>query len=169
MENTYTNLLAHIIFSTKDRAPLIDAELKPKLFGYLGGIAREMKATALIIDGTKDHVHMLIGLPPSLSISDLLRVLKTNSSKWVHEKWTAKRAFGWQAGYGAFSVSQSNVAVVSEYIARQKEHHRRVSFQEEFLSFLKKHGINMMNAIFGNEPFISFAPREAYSVIYIQG
>jgi REP element-mobilizing transposase RayT len=141
MAHTYTNLLTHIIFSAKDRAPLIDAELKPKLFSYMGGIIREMRGTALIINGTTDHLHLLVGLPPTLSLSEAMRVLKTNSSKWVHEMSNARQTFGWQSGYGAFSVSQSNVLAVSEYIAHQEEHHRRVSFQEEFLSFLKKHGI----------------------------
>ena len=78
MAHTYTNLLTHIIFSTKDRAPLFDAELKPKLFGYMGGIVREMKGTALIINGTRDHVHLLVGLPPTLALSEGMRVLKTN-------------------------------------------------------------------------------------------
>jgi REP element-mobilizing transposase RayT len=141
MAHTYTNLLTHIIFSTKDRLPLIGAELKPKLLGYMGGIVREMAGTALIINGTSDHVHLLIGLPPALSLSEAMRVLKTNSSKWVHEKWNSQSTFGWQTGYGAFSVSQSNVLAVSEYIAHQEEHHRRISFQEEFVTFLKKHGI----------------------------
>jgi len=141
MAHTYTNLLTHVIFSTKDRTPLIDAELKPKLLAYMGGILREMKGTALIINGTKDHVHLLIGLPPPLSLSEVMRVVKTNSSKWVHETRSSRATFGWQSGYGAFSVSQSNVTTVSEYIAHQEEHHKRVSFKEEFLSFLKKHGI----------------------------
>lgn len=141
MAHTYTNLLTHIIFSTKDRAPLINAKLKPKLLGYMGGIVREMHGTALIINGTDDHVHLLIGLPPTLSLSEVMRVLKTNSSKWVHEKQNSGSAFGWQSGYGAFSVSQSNVLAVSEYIAHQEEHHRKTSFQKEFITLLKKHGI----------------------------
>ncbi|HEX8890775.1 MAG TPA: IS200/IS605 family transposase [Pyrinomonadaceae bacterium] len=141
MAHTYTNLLTHIIFSTKDRTPLIDAELKPKLFSYMGGIIREMRGTALIINGITDHLHLLVGLPPTISMSEAMRVLKTNSSKWVHEMSKMRQTFGWQSGYGAFSVSQSNALAVSEYIAHQEEHHRRVSFQEEFVSFLKKHGI----------------------------
>jgi REP element-mobilizing transposase RayT len=141
MPHSFTNLLTHVIFSTKERAPFIDTELKPPLLAYMGGIVREMHATALIINGTADHVHLLIGLPPTPSLSDCMRILKTNSSRWVHEKWSAHSTFGWQSGFGAFSVSQSNVAAVSEYIAHQEEHHRKVSFQEEFLTFLKKHGI----------------------------
>ena len=141
MPHSFTNLLTHVIFSTRNRTPSIDAELKMPLLAYIGGIVREMQGTALIINGTADHVHLLIGLPPSLSLSDGMRILKTNSSRWVHEKWTSHSAFGWQSGFGAFSVSQSNVPAVSAYIAHQEEHHRKVSFQEEFLTFLKKHGI----------------------------
>jgi putative transposase len=121
--------------------PSIDAELKPPLLSYMGGIMREMQGTALIINGTADHVHLLIALPPTLSLSESMRILKTNSSRWVHEKLCSHSAFGWQAGFGAFSVSQSNVPAVSKYIAYQEEHHRKISFQEEFLTFLKKHGI----------------------------
>ncbi len=141
MAHSFTNLLTHIIFSTKDRVPSIDAELKPPLLAYMGGIIREMHGTALSINVIADHVHLLIRLPPTLSLSDGMRILKTNSSLWVHKKYSSHAKFGWQAGFGAFSVSQSNVQAVSQYIAHQEEHHRKVSFQEEFLTFLKKHGI----------------------------
>lgn len=100
-----------------------------------------MGGKALIVNGTADHVHLLIWLPPRLPVSDALRVLKTNSSRWAHENGITRRAFAWQAGYGAFSVSQSNAPQVIKYIANQEEHHRKASFQEEFLAFLKKHGI----------------------------
>ena len=107
----------------------------------MGGILREMKGEALIINGTTDHIHLLIWMPPALSISETLRVLKTNSSRWVHETWRSRRDFGWQIGYGAFSVSQSNVTAISKYIEKQEEHHQKVSFQHEFIAYLKKHGI----------------------------
>ena len=139
MPHTFTNLLTHVIFSTKERVPIINAQLKPPLHAYMGGIIRDLQGTALIINGTADHVHLLIGLPPALSVSDALRVLKANSSRWAHE--TRRTLFSWQAGYGAFSVSQSNVQAVTAYIAHQEEHHRRMSFQEEFITLLKKHGI----------------------------
>ena|SRR5205085_9692227 len=139
MPHTFTSLLTHIIFSTKDRMPLINGELKPQLHAYMGGIIRELKGTALMINGTKDHVHLLVSLPPSLPLSDALRVLKANSSRWAHE--VRRSPFSWQAGYGAFSVSQSSVPAVMEYIAHQEEHHRKMTFQEEFLTLLKKHGI----------------------------
>lgn len=141
MAHTFTNLLTHVIFSTKDRAPFINAELKEQLFPYMIGILRELKAKTLAINGVEDHVHLLFALPPSLSIADAMRVLKTNSSRWVHETWETRRTFGWQTGYGAFSVSQSNIVSVVEYIRGQEEHHRKMTFQEEFVIFLKKHGI----------------------------
>jgi REP element-mobilizing transposase RayT len=130
----------HIIFSTKDRAPLITADLKPQLHAYMGGIIRELKGKALIINGTSDHVHLLIGVSPSLSLADAMRVLKTNSSRWAHE--ASHTAFNWQSGYGAFSVSQSNMQAVAEYIAHQEEHHRKLTFQDEYIMFLRKHGIS---------------------------
>jgi len=141
MAQTLTHLLTHIVFSTKHRKPYLDSELKPQLEAYLGGIVGELEGKALIINGTGDHVHMLIALPATVSVAEALRVLKTNSSRWVHEKWRSRRSFAWQAGYAAFSVSQSNVAAVSRYIANQENHHRKVSFQEELITYLKKHRI----------------------------
>jgi REP element-mobilizing transposase RayT len=141
MAHTFTNLLTHIIFSTKERVPCISADLKPKLHAYMGGIVRELKGKAYSIDGTNDHVHLLVSLPPSISLSDAMRIIKTNSSGWVHNLDARHRTFAWQIGYGAFSVSKSNVAAVVRYIQNQEEHHRKISFKEEFVEFLEKHGI----------------------------
>ena len=141
MPHSYTNLLYHIVFSTKERAPSINNEIRPRLLAYLGGIARELNATLLAAGGTEDHVHLLLSLSSSLSVADALRVLKTNSSRWVHQKWPSQRRFAWQSGYGAFSVSQSVIDDVRRYIANQEEHHRRMTFQEEFIALLKRHGI----------------------------
>lgn len=141
MAHTFTNMLTHAVFSTKDRAPLLNAELTEKLFPYMIGILRELKAKTLAINGVADHVHLLFVLPPSLSIADAMRILKTNSSRWVHETSATGRRFSWQSGYGAFSVSQSYVVDVVEYIRGQEEHHRKRTFQEEFVVFLEKHGI----------------------------
>ncbi len=140
MAQTVTNLLTHIIFSTKDRMPLVFPEFRPNLHAYLGGIIRELGGRARMINGTADHVHVLAGLPPTLAIAEVLRVVKTNSSRWVREEKT--RRFGWQAGYGAFSVSESKAAEVIRYIANQEQHHRKRTFQEEFLAFLKEHNID---------------------------
>ena len=141
MAHTFTNLLVHVIFSTKDRLPQIDPDLRPRLFPYMGGILRECDAAPLLINGVSDHVHLLIGLAAARSLADTMRILKTNSSRWVHEQWPARSAFAWQTGYGAFSVSRSNMTSVERYIANQEEHHRHLSFQEEFVAFLQRHGI----------------------------
>jgi putative transposase len=141
MAHSLTKLLFHVVFSTSDRRPLIEGDLKARLFPYLGGIFRELGGGLLGAGGTPDHVHLLIWLPATVSVAEALRVVKTNSSKWVHQQWPAHRKFGWQTGYGAFSVSKSNAASVLKYIARQEEHHKKVSFQEEFLQLLQKHEI----------------------------
>ena len=141
MAQTFTNLLTHVVFSTKERAPSIRPEWKPVLLAYMGGIIRELDGKAVAIDGTGDHVHLLLWMPPTVSISETLRVLKTNSSRWVNRERGMKRDFAWQAGYGAFSVSHSNAPAVVKYIRGQEKHHQRVSFQEEYLAFLKSNGI----------------------------
>ena len=129
------------IFSTKERAPLIDFEIEANLHAYLGGIIRELGGVALSINGTADHVHILLRLPASQSVSGLACVIKTNSSRWVHERWPERCDFAWQTGYGAFSVSESGMNAVRDYISHQWEHHKRRSFQEEFLTFLRKNKI----------------------------
>ncbi|MBZ5703748.1 MAG: IS200/IS605 family transposase [Acidobacteriia bacterium] len=139
MAQTCGNVIVHLIFSTKERRPLITPGIRSDLFAYLGGIVREMRGTALITNGTADHVHMLVRIRPAQSIAEIARVVKTNSSRWVHEKWGTD--FAWQAGYGVFSVSESTVAAVTKYIAAQEEHHKRRSFQEEFLAFVKKNNV----------------------------
>jgi REP element-mobilizing transposase RayT len=124
--------------SFKDRRPLITDEIRAGLFAYLGGIIREMHGAALIINGTADHVHMLVRIRPAQAAAEIARVVKTNSSRWVHENWKVR--FAWQTGYGVFSVSESNVPAVSGY-AMQEEHHKKVTFQEEYVAFLKKNKI----------------------------
>jgi REP element-mobilizing transposase RayT len=141
MGHTCSNLLAHIIWSTKDRVSLIKPDLKDDLFAYLGGIVREVKGKALIVNGMPDHVHMLAELPPTVSVAELMRLAKTNSSRWIHETRPGHSGFAWQTGYAAFSVSRSNAPAVSRYIAEQEKHHRKRSFQEELILFLRKHGI----------------------------
>ena len=140
MAQTFTNLLTHIVFSTKDRVSGIRPEFQSDLHAYLGGITRNLEGQALTVNGMADHVHLLVWLPPTVAIAEALRVLKANSSRWVHES-PGRSSFAWQAGYGAFSVSQSNVSGVVKYIQEQEKHHRRMSFQEELLAFLKKNHI----------------------------
>jgi len=141
MAHTFTRLLTHVVFSTKDRAPMIGGDLKARLLPYLGGIVRELDGKALAVGGTANHVHLLASLPPTLCVSDAMRILKANSSGWVHKTWPPRSTFGWQTGYGAFSVSESNRDTVADYIASQEEHHQRSTFQDEFVALLKKHGI----------------------------
>ena len=141
MAHTYTNLLVHMIFSTKDRVPLLDAELKPRLFPYMGGIVHELGGTALLINGPSDHVHMLLLLPAKVTVSEIAGKVKANSSGWVHREFPDRRTFAWQTGYAAFTVSHSQKQSVLDYIANQEEHHRKLSFKEELIAFLKKHEI----------------------------
>jgi putative transposase len=141
MSSSYTNLLYHIIFSTKDRQPLIQAELQERLYEYIGGTICGQGGIALEINGTEDHVHVLAKLRPDKSLSDILRDLKSNATGWMHDVFPLLQDFSWQRGYGAFTVSQSSASKVQDYIARQKEHHLKKSFREEFIEFLKANGI----------------------------
>jgi REP-associated tyrosine transposase len=141
MSQSFTNLLYHMIFSTKDRKPIITEDYQPRLYEYIGGIIRGTGGISLGIDGTEDHVHVLAKLRPDRALSDVLRDLKANASGWMHDVFPDLKDFSWQRGYGAFTVSQSNVADVRDYIVRQKEHHKSVSFRDEFLQFLKANGI----------------------------
>jgi REP element-mobilizing transposase RayT len=131
----------HCTFSTNDRYPFITEDLEGRLWPYLGGIARENRMKALAIGGTADHLHALLSLPGMMSFAKAVQLIKGGSSKWVHESFAGQRKFAWQEGYGAFSVSASQVGKTIDYINNQKEHHRKKSFGEEFLELLKKHGI----------------------------
>lgn len=139
MAQTFASLLTHVIFSTKNREAVIAREFQAELWAYLGGIVRNLDGKALAINGTADHVHLLVSLPPTVCVADAIRVVKANSSKWAHEKFQA--SFAWQNGYGAFSVSLSAASEVIEYIRRQEEHHRRMTFQQELVAILKEHQI----------------------------
>ena len=141
MGHTYANLLAHVVFSTKDRLPLIREEFRGRLHEYLSGIAREEFGRALKIGGMPDHLHALISLKSDVSMAEGMRKWKSLSSGWIHETFPGNDVFAWQAGYGAFSVSQSNAPEVIAYIERQAEHHRTMTFQEECMAFLKRHNI----------------------------
>lgn len=141
MPDSYTNLLYHIVFSTKDRRPLITPEYEVRLYDYLGGTIRKLGGISLELNGTEDHIHLLAKLRPDCALSDVLRELKANATGWMHDVFPTVKNFSWQRGYGAFTVSQSNVASVRNYIARQKEHHKRVSFRDEFIEFLEVNGI----------------------------
>ena len=141
MPQSLADLNIHIIFSTKNRQPLILPDVADRLYSYMGGIIRPHRSVLLAAGGVADHVHLLVSLARDLSVSDLLRLIKTNSSVWIHDTFPALAHFGWQDGYGAFSVSHSQIELVRAYIAGQAEHHRTRTFQDEFREFLKRHGI----------------------------
>src|SRR5262245_23435699 len=141
MGHSHTCLLYHVICGTKGRLPLINPELRDRLDTYIGGILRAEQCSLLAADGMPDHSHWLIRFHPSKSVSQVMRVLKSRSSGWASDTIQELRGFKWQGGYGAFTVSQSSVADVKAYIARQEEHHRTMTFQEEYVAFLEKHGI----------------------------
>jgi REP element-mobilizing transposase RayT len=153
MSHTFSQLLYHIIFGTQHRENLIDPELRQDLYPFIGGLVRSVRCTLLAVGGMQDHVHLLVRARPTVSLSDLLRVIKANSSRWVHERSAMPRRFGWQEGYGAFSVSGSAAADVCRYIQRQEEHHRRRTFEAEWVTLLKRHGIEFDPANpFGGPP-----------------
>jgi REP element-mobilizing transposase RayT len=131
----------HCTFSTKERYPWIEAELESRLWPYIGGIARKNRMKALAIGGTFDHLHALLSLPSTMSFAKAVQLIKGGSSKWVHDEFANFKKFEWQEGYGAFSVSASQVARTIAYIERQKEHHRKRTFKEEFIKLLDQHHI----------------------------
>jgi REP element-mobilizing transposase RayT len=141
MAQSFTNLLYHLIFSTKDRRPLITLEYQPRLYDYIGGVIRGLGGVSLGIDGVEDHVHVLAKLRPEKALSDVLRDLKANASGWMHDVFPSHADFSWQRGYAAFTVSQSNLRQVQRYLERQKQHHMKVSFRDEFILFLKENEI----------------------------
>lgn len=141
MPQSFASLHVHIIFSTKNREPTMTPDFQTRLYEYIGGILRAEGARLLAAGGMPDHVHLLVSLTREQSLAEAARQIKANSSKWIHETFPDKRSFAWQAGYGAFSVSYSNIDSVKQYIARQPEHHRRRTFQDEFIEFLERHGI----------------------------
>ena len=141
MAGTHTNLLYHLVFSTKNRIPSISKNFKEDLYSYIGGIIRGEGGTLLEIGGAADHVHLLARFKPAKSVSEMLDRIKSKASKWLNEEKMKVRKFGWQDGYAAFSVSESEIASVRRYIRDQQKHHRRQSFQDEFRTLLEKHGI----------------------------
>jgi REP element-mobilizing transposase RayT len=140
MSHTYCCALFHCVFSTKERRKIITAEIQLRLWAYIGGVARKREMTALGVGGTDDHVHLLLSLPSSLPIAKAIREIKSESSRWMHETF-AMPGFEWQEGYGAFSIGWSQVDATLAYIAKQKEHHLRRDFPQEFIAFLKKRRI----------------------------
>ena len=142
MANTYTALHYHVVFSTKHRKPWITADIETRIWSYLGGIARDNDMKALCIGGIEDHVHLLLGAPPTIAPAKAAQLIKGGSSKWVHTTFPQLSAFAWQDGYGAFTVSKSIIPSVIDYIQKQREHHAAKTFQDEFVELLRRHEID---------------------------
>ena len=141
MAQSLSKIIIHIIFSTKQRASLISNDIIPELCSYIGGTLRELDSQAIKIGATEDHIHILCLLSKNIAVCSLVAEVKKRSSKWIKTKGAKYSDFQWQNGYCVFSVSQSIVKEVADYVAGQKERHRRMSFQEEFRKFLEKHQI----------------------------
>lgn len=141
MASTLTKVLVHITFATKERAALIPAALEPDLYAYVGGICRRMESSLLAMNGTSDHVHMLVRLGKTVTLSDLMLNIKRDSSKWIKSRDADLQEFGWQDGYFAVSIGESGVEALHAYIANQKEHHKRLSFKDEVREILRRYQI----------------------------
>ncbi len=137
MANTYTKLYVQVVFVVKNRQSLINEEWKHELYKYISGIIKNNEHKLLAINGVGDHVHILIGMNPTQCLSDLMQDIKGSSSKWINEKKFAHGKFEWQAGYGAFTYSHSQISRVIKYIQNQEVHHKKSTFKEEYLGFLK--------------------------------
>ncbi len=139
MANTYSNILLHFVYSTKHREELIPLDVIPRLCSFSGGIARNLRCVLLAAGGMPDHLHQLVSIHPTIAPSDLVPDLKANSSRWLKD--VLNRDFQWQSAYGVFSVSASSLETVCHYINNQEEHHKSMTFMEEYVTLLKKHGI----------------------------
>lgn len=141
MPGTYSQLLLHIVFSTKGRAPWITPDIAQRLYAYIGGIVRAEKGALYDVGGVEDHVHMYLRWRPDSAVSDLMRTVKARSSKWIHDTYPELSAFAWQEGYSVFSVSKSQEEAVKRYVAGQAEHHKKEDFKSELLRLFLAHGV----------------------------
>ncbi len=141
MAGTFTFLGTHFVFSTKNRIPLISNDIKDRLCSYIGGIIKELGGILIEINTMPEHIHFYVYIPKTVSVSKFMEIIKANSSKWIHTTFPKRQDFGWQDGYGAFSVSKSSEEKVIQYIRNQQHHHREKSFQEEFIDMLNKYHI----------------------------
>jgi putative transposase len=147
MGHSYSHNHVHVVFSVKNRADLIPRAFEARLYSYLAGVARELEIPLLAAGGTANHSHLLFLLPPTMSLASAMNALKANSSRFMHEQ---SLKFAWQSGYGAFSVSASQVDRVTEYVRSQHEHHKKMSFEQELLTLLKRAGVAYdSNHVFG--------------------
>jgi putative transposase len=142
MPQSLAQLYTHIVFSTKNRAAFLqERALRDETHAYLGGVCHNLHSPALAVGGVEDHVHILCRLSRTCAVAVLIREMKRESSKWIKTRRADMRAFAWQTGYGAFSISPAHTAALIEYIRKQEEHHRKVSFQDEFRRLLRKYGL----------------------------
>ncbi len=146
MAITFTRLIYHVILSTRRREALISAGLRNDLYAYIGGIVRAQKSLLVEIGGMPDHLHLVIRTRPDLSVTELIRLVKSNSSKWANERPGSIGQFAWQEGYGAFTVSSSQLTAVCEYVRNQAEHHRTRTLHDEYVEFLRRHEIEFNEA-----------------------
>ena len=137
MANTYTQLNMHVVFSVKGRENILPVGFRPELFKYISGTLKNLEQYSLAVNGFKDHVHIFFEMQPTKSLSDIIRIVKANSSKWINENKILKGKFSWQEGYGGFSYSRSQRNNVIQYIVKQEEHHTIKTFHEEYLELLK--------------------------------
>jgi putative transposase len=138
LSHTYVQNLIHIVFSTKERRKMIPSDMKERFWSYIAGICKHEKIFVHAIGGMEDHMHLLLQIPPTMTLAKAVLAVKSNSSRWLKQQ---VHEFAWQEGYGAFSVSKSNIAAVVRYIQDQEKHHKKMSFEEEFIALLKKHGV----------------------------
>jgi REP element-mobilizing transposase RayT len=142
MPQSLSHLYVHLVFSTKNRRPFISESIAPDLYAYMATVFHEeCRSTAKLIGGVEDHIHALFNLSRTWCVADVVEAVKTSTSKWIKTQGPELRWFSWQAGYGAFSVSRSNIETVEEYIRRQREHHRKRDFKDEFRELLDRHDI----------------------------
>jgi REP element-mobilizing transposase RayT len=142
MPDTLTSLVFHVVFSTKDRIPLIRGEMRDRLHPYIGGLIKNLDGVPIAVGGVADHVHLVMELPPRVSLADTVRIVKSNSSRWVNGTYKHIR-FGWQNGYSAFTVSRSILPQVVSYVRNQERHHQRRSFADELGLLLERHGCEL--------------------------
>jgi putative transposase len=138
---SFASLHVHLTFSTKHRQPLLTPDLRPRLFEVFGGILRQENCSLIAAGGTDDHVHLLASLSRTITIADVVRIVKSNSSSWIHGTIREMHEFAWQTGYRAFAVSYSGLDAVKAYVANQEAHHAKMSYQDEFRELLRRHGI----------------------------
>jgi REP element-mobilizing transposase RayT len=141
MSDAFSNLSVHVVFSTKDRIPLMTRRVRKRIFPYIGGVIKGLGGTVIAIGGMPDHAHLVARLPTNMCVAEFVRTVKSNTSKWMNERSTDMK-FGWQRGYGAFSISQSVVSSVAQYVRNPERHHRIRSFEDELKILLTRHGLD---------------------------